>query len=146
MAGGRCLSPPGLPLDDRLWQGSSCNSHKRSYLTFGVTIGEGPVLAHRHRCARRVEGPLEVSNLLAATHLDERPESARLAHCPASPRGSPDSTDSGRSASAAGTRPDAPKLPLIAQDKPGLSRTDLYKAGKPSGAPDRIGHAYQSQS
>ena len=76
MAGGRCLSPPGLPLDDRLWQGSSYNSHKRSYLTFGVTIGEGPVLAHRHRCARRVEGPLEVSNLLAATHLDERPESA----------------------------------------------------------------------
>src|SRR5215469_5576587 len=39
-----------------------------------------------------------------------------------------------------------PKLPLIVQEKPGLSRTDLIQTGKPSGAPDRIGHAYQFRS
>ena len=44
----------------------------------------------------------------------ERPESARLARCPAFPRRSLDRTDSGRSRLAAGTRPHAPLATLAA--------------------------------
>ena len=40
----------------------------------------------------------------------------------------------------------APKLPLIAQNKPGLSRTDLIQNGQALRCPDRIGYPYRSQS
>jgi hypothetical protein len=49
-----------------------------------------------------------------ATYLGERPESAHLAHSRAPRRRSPFRSHSRRSASAAGTRLRAPKLPLLA--------------------------------
>ena len=66
-----------------------------------------------------------------ATCLSERPESAQLAHCRASRRGSLNCTDSRRSAGAVGTGLHAPQPTLREDGEPAqLGRVEMWRSGR----------------